>query len=779
MKLRIQYRIILPLCAALLSVGCNSLHKLSKTDPQGYLHLPAKSQQAYKAESELKDAHKRLIESRIKEVDEKGTLVDSMTSGIYYKDVDEEGNQIAIGNIETVTVTVSSRRNLVERGGKILVDFIVAAPEELMHKNWQLVLNPILRKGVGGNEEQLDPVVLTGANFRRMQEQEYEAYNLARGGLVGELRQYVLSTDRVMGKRVSYMPNTANKFDHIDDYLAPRYRFKDIDVLPGGEYYTRIRGQYPEGKGREREAWMQSLVKNGSDVKRRVNTADESAVREMPGEPLLYTNLQRPSIEKQLFETDPETRESNLTRSRYYFIPGEDDGPSEDSEEDLYHRHIQHPYYPNARLDTLVHDKSVFRPDSILRENPDTVIHMRRIKYHYVQEIQADENTDRLFLYLRGGVDNGMGGHYTLRRSDTLTFAVHSMMNYLDTTTRYRKVILKRDKEDNRRFYFTFAAGKAVLDTTADNRSQIRAIRNLTRDLMLDPIFIIDSISLRATASPEGTWSVNDRLARERAEALRKVLVQEFRPLHDSLQREQIRSVVTLDDQGRQVVMNNQSKNQLPDLPNLLRAKWQAEDWDELYRLASKDPQLSGNQPLLAMIADKELNPDTREYKIRSHFPKEYAHMRQNIYPQMRAVDFKFNLHRRGQQEEVVTTDEVDTDYMRALDLMKRRKYEEALEILRSYDDHNTAIAYMSLGYDQAAYRVFSSQQGVENDAEEQYMMALLCARMANDQQAVTHFKRAVELRPAMRFRANLDPEMAILIEKYRLNEDDAIDAYL
>lgn len=779
MKLRITHRVTLPLCAVLLSVGCNSLHKLSKTDPQGYLHLPAKSQQAYKAEGELKDAHKRLIESRTKEVDDKGALLDTVTSGIYYKDVDEEGNQIAIGNIETVTVTVSSRRNLVERGGKILIDFIVAAPEELMHRNWQLVLNPILRKGVAGSEEELDPVVLTGANFRRMQEEEYAAYNLARGGLVGELRQYVLSTDRVVGRRVAYTPDAANKFDHIDDYLAPRYRFKEIDVLPGGEYYTRVRGQYPEGKGREREAYVQSLVKNGGEVKRRVILADEAAVRDMAGERLRYTNLLRPSVERQLLETDPETRQTNLSRSRYYFIPEQGDEPSGDSADDLYHRHVRHPYYPNARLDTLVHDKSVFRPDSIVRENPDTVIRMRRIKYHYVQEIQADENTDRLFLYLRGGVDNGLGNHYTLRRSDTLTFAVHSMMSYIDTTTRYRKVILKRDKEDNRRFYFTFAAGKAVLDTTADNRSQIRAVRNLTRDLMLDPIFIIDSISLRATASPEGAWSVNDRLARERAEALRTVLVQEFRPLHDSLQRQQIKTVVTLDDQGKQVVMDNRETHRLPDLPNLLRAKWQAEDWDELYRLASKDPQLSNNQPLLTLIADTELNPDTREYRIRSRFPQEYAHMRQHIYPQMRAVDFKFNLHRRGQQEEIVTTDEVDTDYMRALDLMKRRKYEEALEILRSYEDHNTAIAYMSLGYDQAAYRVFSNQQGVENDAEEQYMMALLCARMANDEQAVAHFKRAVELRPALRFRANLDPEMAILVEKYRLNEDDAIDAYL
>ena len=37
-------------------------------------------------------------------------------------------------------------------------------------------------------------------------------------------------------------------------------------------------------------------------------------------------------------------------------------------------------------------------------------------------------------------------------------------------------------------------------------------------------------------------------------------------------------------------------------------------------------------------------------------------------------------------------------------------RYEEALEILRPYEGRNTALAYMSLGYDAAAYRILRAE---------------------------------------------------------------------
>ena len=261
---------------------------------------------------------------------------------------------------------------------------------------------------------------------------------------------------------------------------------------------------------------------------------------------------------------------------------------------------------------------------------------------------------------------------------------------------------------------------------------------------------------------------VNERLARERAEALRRVLVSEFRTLYDSLR---VSGSYTLDENGRQV-LDRSAGEQLPDLPNLLRTKWLAEDWDELCRLVAADTLIADKQEVLAMMK-REGNPDTREWRIRMKYPKAYERMRRVIYPQMRAVDFRFNLHRRGMKQDTVYTTEVDAEYMHAVELLKKRRYEEALTILRPYEDRNTALAYMSLGYDAAAYRILRAEPDAASTPDIQYMLAILASRLGDEEQAVTYFLRSVELRESLKFRGNLDPEISRLIRKYGLFRED------
>ena len=168
-----------------------------------------------------------------------------------------------------------------------------------------------------------------------------------------------------------------------------------------------------------------------------------------------------------------------------------------------------------------------------------------------------------------------------------------------------------------------------------------------------------------------------------------------------------------------------------------------------------------------------EGNPDTREWRIRMKYPKAYEHMRRVIYPQMRAVDFRFNLHRRGMQQDTVYTTEVDADYMHAVELLKKRRYEEALTILRPYEDRNTALAYMSLGYDAAAYRILRAEPDAASTPDIQYMLAILASRLGDEEQAVKYFLRSVELRESLKFRGNLDPEISRLIGKYGLFREE------
>ena len=101
------------------------------------------------------------------------------------------------------------------------------------------------------------------------------------------------------------------------------------------------------------------------------------------------------------------------------------------------------------------------------------------------------------------------------------------------------------------------------------------------------------------------------------------------------------------------------------------------------------------------------------------------------------------------------------------------RSVEEALEILRPYEDRNTALAYMSLGYDAAAYRILRAEPEAGSTADLQYMLAILAARLGDEEQAVKYFLRAVELRENLKFRGNLDPEISRLIRHYGLFRED------
>ena len=107
------------------------------------------------------------------------------------------------------------------------------------------------------------------------------------------------------------------------------------------------------------------------------------------------------------------------------------------------------------------------------------------------------------------------------------------------------------------------------------------------------------------------------------------------------------------------------------------------------------------------------------------------------------------------------------------MELLKKRNYEAALTILRPYEDRNTALAYLSLGYNEAAYRILKSVPDGGSIADVQYMLAVVASRLGNEEQAVQYFLRSVELRQNLKFRGNLDPEISRLIRKYGLFRED------
>ena len=304
------------LAAGAFLAGCGNIRKLVKSDPEVGVHLPARSAQNPVAQAADTARTQKIITYRKQ---------DGTELFITPVDVDSlSGEKMMSVAIDEVVISASNRRNLVERNGKINVEFVVSVPQELQARNWQLVVDPQLLKGA--DTLAFDPLVYSGDRFRTMQRREYARYDDYLGRIVdsadyferfgdkraysrymdrvveqrtkyadaearleqmtpeeamfdrqvgwttrGErrrqyarLRRYVTATDRKVRERTSYTPDASDKFDHLNDYFAPRYRhaYTGDDVLPGGGIYTRVQGEYPVDGGREREAYIRSLTEN-------------------------------------------------------------------------------------------------------------------------------------------------------------------------------------------------------------------------------------------------------------------------------------------------------------------------------------------------------------------------------------------------------------------------------------------------------------------------------------------------------------------------------------
>lgn len=417
--------------------------------------------------------------------------------------------------------------------------------------------------------------------------------------------------------------------------------------------------------------------------------------------------------------------------------------------DEKYRDIVRFPFNPEAELDTVIYAAD-------------------QVKFLYSQKVPADENSARMKVFVVGNVLSGKGNKYPLPKSDTLTYFVSSMTKFIDKTPRYVRKIIARDAEANTSVNFYFPKNSFNLDETIDvNRQGVKKVKDLTLALMTDPVYRIDSLTLFATSSPEGSWRVNGEIARKRAQSIREVLAKEFTVLYDSLS---VGVNVEMDESGN--LIHHKVENEIPNLPELIKIRTVPEDWVKLRRLIVNDADFKGHKDAILQIIDREQEPDRREWLIKSQYKPEYAYMLEKLYPVIRAVDFRFSLSRRGMKQDTVYTNEPDTTYGRGVECLEKRKYAQALEILRPYDDVNTAIAYMSLGYDKAALRIFEKSP---RTAENKYMQAILQARLGDEEKAVRLLLSAVDMDGQMKFRANLDPELSELVKKYGLfkEEDD------
>lgn len=168
----------------------------------------------------------------------------------------------------------------------------------------------------------------------------------------------------------------------------------------------------------------------------------------------------------------------------------------------MYKKYVKFPY-ESARLDTVIKEGGSF-------------------VYYYKQKLPATENTKKIDLTLDGLILSKDETRTELPPSDTLTYFVSSMVQFLDRTPRYRKRIITRKDEVSLRAYVAYRSGSVEFsESLGSNRQEIDKVFETIRGINFTGEFLIDSIRMTATSSPEGNAAMNLSLSRERALALK------------------------------------------------------------------------------------------------------------------------------------------------------------------------------------------------------------------------------------------------------------------
>ena len=377
--------------------------------------------------------------------------------------------------------------------------------------------------------------------------------------------------------------------------------------------------------------------------------------------------------------------------------------------EAAFNRFVKFPYPEDVRLDSLVESRST-------------------VTYYYSQEVKTDETSKKMLVTLQGQVLAVDDSAYRLPPSDTLSYIVSSMLSFVDTVPRYRiRIVDKYLTVEDRNYIQFFVGDTRVVDTLGDNWRQLDKITGLMRQIVEQQEFYVDTITLTAASSPEGAYTFNARLSQGRAAALKRYLVRRY---------------------GKSI-------------DTILTVRWVAEDWQELTNRIRTDREIGNRDAILELIA-WEKNPDRREQAIRQQFPKEYAYIRSVIYPQLRAVNFRYSLRRKGMVKDTIHTTELDTTYARGVELLQKRKYAKALYVLNDYNDRNTVVAHLSLDHNERAMELLAT---MPKDAVTEYLRAIACSRLGRKAEGREHFLEACRLDGRMEYRGNLDPEIAELLK--------------
>lgn len=580
---------------------------------------------------------------------------------------EESGEMVATEEIQAAKVTARFR-NVAERNGRVDLAFQVIVPQSMRDSRWQLRFYPDMF--MLGDSVRLDPVIITGAAYRKAQLRGYQMYEKFLSKIVNDSTKFI---------------NVRQLEIFLKRYIPQVFSYKtDTAFVSEQEFYSAY------------------------------GVSERQAVEH-------YTNRFAKNMN--------ERRKSKMDK--------------------MHRKYIKAPIVTEGiRLDTvLISDDGEFI-------------------YNYVQTINTRPKLKKVDIILSGEIYEQDKRLYNIPRSEPLTFYISSISAFVDNTERYLTKVVERRAMANTESRIDFELGKSdIKPEYGRNLEEITMIERTLASLVENTTYDLDSITVRATASPEGPYAVNKRLAQRRSESVSSWFGKYMKSYRDSL----------VSARGVFAELGSDSfKDASGGLSDVVfTPRCIPENWDDLLTLVASDIVMNENQKEeFVRICESEKELDRRESLLKKC--TFYNYMKETLYPRLRTVKFNFYLHRKGMVKDTVHTTVVDSVYMEGVRALRDMDYASALSRLLQYEDFNAAVACVGMDRNATAMKILLSLPATD---KVNYLLAILYSRTGDYQNAVDHYLKACRQNPSFVFRGNLDPEIYVLIKTYGLNsqEDDTV----
>lgn len=468
---------ILWFCCVLFFLGCSSTRELHKLKPTGQITLSSRRGP---------ELDRRQVEKIITE-NSAVNRENAPVRGTYTA----QGDLLGEVELSEIQVVAPSKR-VAERLGKVLIEFLIDIPEALFRKDFQLVLFPRLTSN--DSLSQLRPVVLSGNDFRRKQQKQYQAYEKYVQSLEQNVRQ---GSEKFLNRRMfsRYLERKALMREEENSrtlkaysaHLLSEQRLRERDLLFGNPPDRILRGFTPRSFSR-----LLSLLPYAQKTRKELLV---EALRTGKGPALEHGLTAGDSLHAYNLFWDKRKFESNAKKIERL--------------DNTFGKIVEYPVYENAYL--------------------DTVVNRERHKINYLYSLDAGESSPKMFLCLDGAVTAVDGSTYHFKARDTLTYFVSSMTTFIDRAPRFKRHITLRRVQAGMNVNLLFPVGQTdVVDTLSGNKRELERLKGFYRDLTSNADLIVDSIVILAGSSPEGPWQLNDCLSRERASKAADFLASHF-----------------------------------------------------------------------------------------------------------------------------------------------------------------------------------------------------------------------------------------------------------